>query len=381
MYIERALKDTFKKHLFKGKIVLLYGARQVGKTTFLKKIADELKMDYKYLNCDEMDIQNLLREAGTSQQLRQIVGSHKLVIIDEAQRVRNIGLKLKLLVDNYPDIQVIASGSSSFDLSNDIAEPLTGRNIEFHLYPISFKEMSSEMDNIELNRNLENFLIYGMYPAVLTAESTDAKIETIKHLASNYLYKDVLKFQNLKNAETVTKLLQALALQIGNEVSYLELSRLVGASQQTVSQYIDILEKVFVIFKLQPFSRNLRKEIAKSRKIYFYDLGIRNALINNFNALSLRNDTGSLWENFCIAEKLKLKRGLADMPNFYFWRTYDQQEVDLIEEKEGKLFAYEIKWKSLKKAKIPVAFKSAYPNAKWAVIDSGNYGEFLNAHS
>lgn len=376
MYIERSLMPILKNHLFQGKIIVIYGARQVGKTTLVKKMLEESGETYKYLNCDEFDIQDLLSNANTSSQLREILGSQRLIILDEAQRIRNIGLKLKLLNDNYPDLQIIATGSSSFDLSNDIAEPLTGRNFEFWLHPLSAVELKQTTSQLEFNRHLENFLVYGMYPAVIQADSLDKKIEVLKHLAANYLYKDVLKFQNLKNAEIVRKLLQALALQIGNEVSYLELSRLIGVSQQIIAQYIDILEKVFVLFRLPPFSRNLRKEISRSRKIYFYDLGIRNAIINNLNPLAIRNDTGNLWENFCIAEKMKQQLGLAYQSNFYFWRTYDQQEIDFIEEKGGKLYASEMKW-SDKKTRIPKAFQNSYPDAQWEIVNRQNYLQFL----
>lgn len=376
MYIQRSLEDILQTHLFKGKLIIVYGARQVGKTTMLKKILEKLKLPYKYINCEELDVQSLFSNAGNAKQLKEIVGNNKLVVFDEAQRIRNIGLKLKVLIDTFPDLQIVATGSSSFDLANDIAEPLTGRNFEFWLYPLSILELKKTTDSLELNRSIENFLIYGMYPAVIQASSPEEKRETIKHLASNYLFKDVLKFQNLKSSEIVTKLLQALALQIGQEVSYVELSRLVGISQQLIAQYIEILEKVFVIFRLQPFSRNLRKEIAKSRKIYFYDLGIRNALINNFTPLALRGDTGNLWKNFCIIEKMKKQYGLGNQENFYFWRTYDQQEIDLIEEKDGKIFAFEIKWQN-KKAKSPIAFRESYPEADWQLVTRENYLDFL----
>lgn len=376
MYIQRALEPVLKAHLFKEKLILLYGARQVGKTTLVKKILADLNIPYKYFNCDELDVRTLFTNANTSVELKQIIGNNKVVVLDEAQRIKNIGIKLKLLIDQYKDVQIIATGSSSFDLANEIVEPLTGRNYEFWLHPISVPELQQTTDKLELNRELESFLIYGMYPDTLQTTSLDEKIGIVKHLAADYLYKDVLKFQKLKNSETVTKLLQALAFQIGHEVSYLELSRLVGVSQQLVSQYIEILEKIFVLFRLPPLSRNLRKEIARSRKIYFYDPGIRNALINNFNPLSLRDDVGGLFENFCIAEKMKQQLGLAYKSNFYFWRTYDQQEIDLVEEKGGKFFAYEMKWEP-RKAKIPVAWKNSYSDAEWQIVDRGNYLDFL----
>ena len=373
MYIPRQVEPKIVENLFKGDVVIIYGARQVGKTTLVRKIIEnQAGLSTKYLNCDEGDIQKAFSEADTSVSLKRIVGDAKLVVLDEAQRIRNIGLKLKLLVDNFPGQQIVATGSSSFDLSNEIKEPLTGRSREFWLYPLTSSEMFPTGDNLEFLRNLETILIYGSYPKVFESVSGEDKKIQIGKIVSNYLYKDVLKFQSLKNAEIVRKLLEALALQIGNEVSYNELSGLLQISRQTVESYVEILEKAFVIFKIIPYSRNLRKEIGKLRKIYFYDLGVRNALVDSLKPLSLRNDTGALWENFVVAEFKKRNNFIASIKNLYFWRTYDGQEIDLVEESEGKLYGYEIKWNKARK-NAPKAWRQNYKKASWKVITKDNY--------
>jgi len=371
MYITRRLEGVIKANLFQRKIVVVYGARQVGKTTMVKRIAEDLGEPYSYINCDELDILSKLQNADNSEALMSIMGGNRLVIVDEAQRVKNIGLKLKLMVDNFPDIQIIATGSSSFDLANEIEEPLTGRNFEFWLFPLSLNELFTKNETVEADRELESLLIYGSYPDVYQLESNDLKAQRAKNLASNYLYKDVLKFNSLRNSDTLLRLLQALALQIGSEVSYNELARLVGVGKQTIAHYIDLLEKTFVVFRLSPYSGNLRKAIGKLRKIYFLDLGIRNAIINNQNPLHLRDDVGKLWENFVISEKYKQQTGLGFKTDYYFWRTYDKQEVDLVENKGGKLTGWEIKWGE-KEANPPGAWK-VYPNSSWRLINKHNY--------
>ncbi len=373
MYIHREIQTKIKKNLFKKQTLILYGARQTGKTTLVKKILKNYHgKKTKYINCDEGDYRRLLSEAETSLQLKQIIGESKLVVLDEAQQVKNIGLKLKLLIDTFADQQIIATGSSSFDLGQKLIEPLTGRAIEFWLYPFSLKELSSRWDSVELRRRLENFLIFGNYPSVIKAVSLEEKKIAVKKIAENYLYKDILKFNNIKGSEIIQKLLQALALQLGNEVAYTELASLLGISKETVVRYIEILEKAFIIFKLRPFSRNLRKELGKLQKIYFWDLGIRNSLINNFNPLSLRSDIGALWENFIIGEKAKEQNDISKKMPLYFWRTYDQQEIDLVIEKEGRLLAYEIKWQKPRQFS-PEAWKKGYPKASWQVVNRDNY--------
>lgn len=371
MYIERRVERVIKENLFKGKVVVVYGARQVGKTTMVKKIAEDLKVPYSYINCDDLDSLSLLQNANNSAALKVALGENRLVIIDEAQRVKNIGLKLKIMVDNFPEVQIIATGSSSFDLANEIQEPLTGRNFEFWLFPLSLDELFNKNQVIEAERQLENLLVYGAYPDVYQLSSNDLKSQRIKYLTSNYLYKDVLSFSGLKRSDTLLKLLQALALQVGNEISYNELANVVNLGKQTIANYIDLLEKTFIVFRLPPYSGNLRKAIGKMRKVYFIDLGIRNAIINNLNPLHLRDDVGKLWENFIIAEKYKKQLGLGFSTDFYFWRTYDKQEVDLVENIGGRLKGWEIKWGS-KKATSPSSWKT-YPNSSWKLINRENY--------
>lgn len=376
MYIQRQIEPVIKKSLYKGKIIIIYGARQVGKTTLVQKIAQESGVPFGYLNCDEIDVLSQFQKADNSLALRQMMGDSKLVIIDEAQRVLNIGIKLKLLIDNYPEIQLLVTGSSSLDLSNEISEPLTGRCDEFWLFPLSVKEIWQKSDKISRERDLEKWLIYGSYPGVWSLDSDKEKSIKIKQLASNYLYKDVLKFNKIKNSEIILKLLQALALQIGSEVSFNELATTVGVSKQTVASYVDLLEKVFVVFSLKPYSGNLRQALNKKRKIYFLDVGIRNAIINNQNPLAIRDDVGKLWENFIIAEKYKSQLGLGYKTNLYFWRTYEGQEVDLVEDKDGELKGIEIKLKS-KNKRQPKDW-GLYKNSNWTIIDRENYWDNIS---
>ncbi len=338
--IKRTIQKTIEDSLFKGKIIVLYGARQVGKTTLVKEIQKKYPSS-AYFNCDEPDIRGALQEK-TSTEIKSFFGKSEFIILDEAQRVKNIGLTLKLIIDTFPKMQIIATGSSSFELSNKTAEPLTGRKYEFLLYPFSLKELSSAYSRVELDRLLETRMIFGMYPEIVGGgQEAENKL---KVLAGSYAYKDVLRYQNIKSPEILEKLLQALALQIGNEVSYNELAGMIGVDKNTVTNYIQILEKAFIVFRIGPFSRNLRNELKKLRKIYFYDTGIRNALINNLNPLNLRMDAGALWENFIIAERLKFNAGLNRGARGYFWRTRQKQEIDYIEDCGGKLSGFEFKW-------------------------------------
>ena len=379
MHIQRRLEPVLTASLFKGKVVILYGARQVGKTTLVKKIAQNTHKPFIYLNCDELDIVSALQNTNNAQDLRQLMGDSKLVIIDEAQRVLNIGLKLKLLIDSYPDIQLLVTGSSSLDLANEIIEPLTGRFHEFWLFPLSITEAWLNTDAIARTRDLEKWLVYGSYPHIWQLESNEEKRRSVKELASSYLYKDILKFNLVKNSETVLKLLQALALQIGSEVSYNELALTVGVSKQTIATYIDLLEKAFVIFSIRPYAGNMRHALNKKRKIYFIDMGVRNAIVNNQNPLSLRDDVGKLWENFIVAEKYKSQLGLGYKTNLYFWRTYEGQEVDLVEETEGKLIGWEIKLKRRNK-KQPTDW-GKYSNSTWQEVDKENFWEVLSSNN
>lgn len=371
--IKRTIQKRIEDKLFKGKAIILYGPRQVGKTTIVKEIEKKYLADSIYFNFDEPDIREKFQEK-TSVYLKGLIGEKKLVIIDEAQRLKNIGLVLKLLIDNFKDIQIIATGSSSFDLANSISEPLTGRKYEFYLYPFSVEELNPEKNRLNIDRALENRMIYGFYPEIII-NPKEAE-ENIKMIAKSYLYKDILQYQNIKNPDILEKLLQALALQIGSEVSYNELSNLLDIDRKTVASYVEILKRAFVIFELKPFSRNLRNELKKLRKIYFFDMGIRNALINNFNSLNIRMDVGQLWENFIISERIKFNNNHGVDYNMYFWRTHDQKEIDYIEERGGKLNAFEIK---IGKGKTsgPKIFMEEYKNSEVKIIGKDNYYDFI----
>jgi uncharacterized protein len=371
--IKREIFDTINKRLFKRKVIIITGARQVGKTTLLEQI---IKSNNNYpvllLNCDEADNRISLENA-TSTQLKSLIGNNKLILIDEAQKVMNIGNTLKLFVDNINDIQLIVTGSSAFDLRNRLNEPLTGRKVEYNLYPFSTNEIINNTSIIEEKRLLEQRLIYGMYPDVVN-NVADARI-TLKELVNSYLFKDLFMYRDIRNPDGLNRLLIALALQLGGEVSYFELSKTLGIDKETVERYIDLLEKVFIVFKLSSFSRNIRNELKKSKKIYFYDNGVRNSLINNYNPISLRNDIGALWENFIISERKKYIEYNNIYCNTYFWRTHSQQEVDYIEERDGKLYAYEIKWNIRKTPKLASAFKNAYSENSYDIITPKNYLE------
>jgi len=373
MFIQRTIQKNIEKKLFKGRILVIYGARRVGKTTLVKQIQENYRENSAYFNCDEPDVRMALTDK-TSTELKAFLGNKKLVIIDEAQRVRNIGLTLKLLVDNFPEMQIIATGSSSFELSNKIAEPLTGRKYEYYLYPLSIEELKAVYSDVEIDRLLERMMIFGMYPGIFSSYGSVGG--ELKELASSYSYKDALQYQNIKNSEILEKLLQALALQIGNEVSYNELAGMLGIDKNTVASYIRILEKAFIIFRLRPFSRNLRNELKKLRKIYFYDLGVRNALINNLNPLDLRQDVGALWENFMISERLKRNNNNGIEKNIYFWRTKQKQEIDYVEEEGEKLQAFEFKWKK-DNSRIPKIFSETYPGSEGSLVNKDNYKKFL----
>lgn len=371
--IKRTIQSRLEDKFFKGKVIILYGPRQVGKTTLVKVIQKKNLSDSIYFNCDEPDIREKL-ENKTSTFLKELIGDKKIIIIDEAQRIKNVGITLKLIIDNFKDVQVIATGSSSFDLANKTTEPLTGRKYEFYLYPFSIEELNPEKNKIEIDRTIENRMIYGLYPEVII-KSAEAE-ENIKLIAKSYLYKDILQYQNIKNPNILEKLLQSLALQVGNEVSYNELSNFLDIDKKTVANYIEILKKAFVIFELKPFSRNLRNELRKLRKIYFFDNGVRNALINNFNSLDRRNDAGQLWENFIISERVKINSNHGNDYNMYFWRTHDKKEIDYLEEKNGKLYGYEIKLGSGRSSGVKL-FLDTYPDSEFKVIKKDNYNELI----
>ena len=374
IFLPRLIQSQIEKRLFKGKVIIVYGARQVGKTTLVKQILDRYNGKKLYLNCELLSVRQRL-SIPEAEKLKSYLGDHKLIVLDEAQKIDNIGLILKILIDTYPEIQIIATGSSSFDLADKTSEPLTGRADTFILYPFSIAEISQKYNRFEIEAKLEEIMRFGVYPEVFFLSEKDAK-DRLNEISANYLYKDVLSFGGLKKSSVIVNLLQLLALQLGNEVSYQELSRQLGISRLTVQKYLDILEQCFVIFTLRSFSRNLRKEISKSVKIYFYDLGIRNSLIQNFNQLELRNDVGALWENFCVLERIKRNSNNRVFANYYFWRTYDQKEVDYLEEREGKLFAFEFKWKK-DKQKTPREFLETYPNSEFQIISRDNYWDFV----
>lgn len=367
-YIKRNIEDTMRKYLNKGKVIVLYGARQVGKTTLLHNLFED-KKNVMYLSCDQARIQEQLIPDILA--LKRIVGDYPNIIFDEAQYLDNPGLVLKILIDNYPDKNIIASGSSSFDLAHKLSEPLTGRHHTFLLFPLSLSEIAKNIPPTDIRFHMEQSLIFGMYPEVFKLQTLDEKIRNLTTLTESYLYKDVLAFHLVKSSQKVRELIIALALQLGNEVSYTELGNTVGVDRKTIEYYLDLLEKSFVIFRLHAFSRNARSEISKKVKIYFYDIGVRNAIINNFNALSLRSDSGAIFENYAISEMVKKEANQPQKVNLYFWRTYEQKEVDLITEKNNIITAYEMKLHSPKKVNFP-AFKELYPesNTKLVTLDN-----------
>ena len=371
----RFQKEALKKAFFKQKIIVLVGPRQVGKTTMLKEIAHEMSLDFKWFNGDEADMKQRLSNT-TSTELAQLIGNSKLIIIDEAQLIDNIGTTLKLFADNFTDIQVIATGSSAFDLRNKLNEPLTGRKKEFHLFPISYSETVNHLGRMEAKRLLETRLIYGMYPEVLNNIGEEKSV--LQELLGSNLYKDLLMVEGIQKPVLLQKLLEALAFQVGSEVSYHELGQLLGkVNPATIEKYIDLLEKAFIIFRLHALSRNQRNEIKKGKKIYFYDNGVRNALIKSFNPLTLRNDVGVLWENYIISERMKANEYNKVWVNKYFWRTTDQAEIDYIEEENEQLRCTEFTWKISRKKQLPKSFQASYPNHTFEIITKENFEEFI----
>ncbi len=374
--IQRLQQKNIEKYLNQNRIIIIYGARQVGKTTLIQEIIKNFKGKSFYYNGDLQSIREFFNYK-SAETLEQKLKDLDLIVIDEAQRIENIGLTLKILHERIPKLKIIATGSSSFDLSNTIKEPLTGRKYEFILYPLSLNETVKFYDPVNLNDKIIQALRFGQYPEIFTTNNETEKQKKLEEITSSYLFRDLFEFQELKKFPLLEQLLQLLALQIGHEVSYQELAHKLGIDQTTVQKYIFLLESAFIIFRLPAFSRNIRKEITKSRKIYFYDLGIRNTLIQNWNPLNIRNDVGGLWENFCILERKKHLHYLSKFANHYFWRTYDQKEIDLIEESRGRLQAYEFKWGKGKKTKFPKIFQKNYPESKFEVITPENISELL----
>ena len=371
--IERLLYKTIENKLFVGKVIILTGARQVGKTTLLKQLLRQ-KEGVLWLNGDELQVQNLFANASADRLLSEFSNS-KIVILDEAQRIENIGLRLKLIADSDSEVQVIATGSSAFELANKVNEPLTGRKWEYHMFPLSFGEMVAHHGKLKEMRMLPRRIIYGYYPEVVTNDGNE--VEILKLLTDAYLYKDILSWESIKHPDKLQTLLRALAYQVGSQVSYNELSQMCSMDSKTVERYINLLEQCYIIFRLPSFSRNLRHELKSSRKIYFYDNGIRNALIADYRAPEVRQDIGALWENFVIAERMKSNEYYHRWVNRYFWRTKQQQEIDYLEESGGKLHAYEMKWNPRAKASITKTFTEAYPNSEFQVIMPDNIADFL----
>lgn len=371
--IERILQKFVEAKLFKKKAIIIMGPRQIGKTTLLKGMFLQ-KEEVLWFNGDEIDVRSLFENISATR-LKAIIGAKNIVIIDEAQRIADIGIRLKLITDTFPEIQLIATGSSSFDLANKINEPLTGRKWEYKMFPVSFGEMVNHHGLLEEKRLLPHRLVYGYYPDVVNNPGNEKEI--LKQLSDSYLYKDILMWEQIKKPEKLIKLLQALALQIGSQVSYNELGQITGLDNKTVEKYINLLEQVFVIFRLSSFSRNLRNELKNSKKIYFYDNGIRNALIANFNQIEVRNDIGALWENFLVSERIKHLNYSGKWVNYWYWRTRDQKEIDFVEETDGIIKTYEFKWNPKSKIKKPVKFLETYPGSEFKSFDKDNFESFL----
>jgi hypothetical protein len=376
MLIARFLLPIIEKAITPGKVLILYGARQVGKTTLVSKLLAATRLRSKLINADELTYREAL-SSQNKQTLGELLGESQLLVIDEAQRVPNIGLNLKILVDHFPHAAIIATGSASFDLANNVSEPLTGRTLTFNLYPVAFGELRQTYGTFETRSQLERWMIWGCYPAIATTESPALRQRLLGELAGAYLYRDLLEFEGLRRSEKIVDLLRLLAFQIGQEVSLSELASSLAINRATVERYLDLLEKVFVIFKVRGFSRNLRKEITKNSRYYFFDNGVRNTLIQNFNPLRLRNDTGQLWENFLMVERLKTNQFADRSVNTYFWRTYDQKEIDCIEEREGRLYGYELKWQGEMRPATKKEFSRTYPNAQVTTVNRDNFEEFI----
>ena len=359
----------------KGKVLIIFGPRQVGKTTMLQDYLDTVSLRYKLSTGDDINTQNLFA-AQDLNKILEFAEGYELIAIDEAQRIPNIGIGLKMLIDHRKDIYVIATGSSSFELQGQLGEPLTGRKRSVPLFPIAQLEMKEIYNESELKEMLNEFLIYGGYPDVITAKSKDEKINILDEIAGSYLLKDILEIEKIKSSKILLDLLRLIAFQIGNEVSLSEIATKIGINYKTVARYLDLLEKSYILYNVRGFSKNLRKEVVKKSKYYFYDNGIRNALIANFNDINLRNDVGQLWENFVFTERMKKRNYSNIKSNVYFWRTWDKKEIDIIEEREGKLFAFECKW-SERKRTIPRDWQKQYPEADFVFITKENYLNFV----
>ncbi len=368
--------EPLESYLQAGKVLLVYGPQRAGKTTLLQNFLKQTPLKYKLDSGDNIRTQEILRSQDFNQILAYVEG-YDLLAIDEAQNIPNIGMGLKIIVDQKPEMCVLVTGSSSFELAGQVGEPLTGRKRTLTLFPLSQEELLSVHNRFELKERLQEYLVYGSYPEALTASTSKEKVEVLTEIANSYLVKDVLAFDRVKNSRTLLNLLKLLAFQVGSEVSLTEIGAQVGADYKTVQRYLDLLEKAFVIVRLGGFSRNLRKEIVNKSKYYFLDNGIRNALVAQFNSLDQRNDIGQLWENFLFIERLKYRTYHSVYANMYFWRTYDQQEIDLVEEREGNLFGYEMKWSMGKNVNAPKNWREGYAGASYEIIHPENYQAFI----
>lgn len=373
--IRRQLQDVIEARMFAGKAIIVIGARQVGKSTLFNMVLEGRKESALQLNCDEPEVQEMLSAMNT-QELKLLIGQNKILVIDEAQRVENIGMTLKRIADNFPDVQLLVTGSSSFELQNKLNEPLTGRKFEYHLFPLSTGELLNAQGLLSVKQTLESRLIFGSYPDIFNHQD-DAK-DLLYNLSNSYLYKDLLNLESVRRPALLGKLLTALALQVTSEVSYNELAQTVGTDNKTVEKYVDLLEKCYIIFKLNGFSRNLRTELKRAKKFYFYDNGIRNAILQNFAPLALRQDVGALWENFFISERIKANQYCGRYVNSYFWRTNQQQEIDYIEECDGQFSLFEMKWNPKRaNTQFPNTFLTAYDVKEKAIVTPENWLEWV----
>ena len=368
--------EPLEKHILPNKVTVIYGPRRAGKTTLLQNFLRQTSWKYKLDSGDNIRTRQVLSSQDFAQILAYVEG-YELLAIDEAQGIPNIGMGLKILVDQVPNLRIIVTGSSSFELAGQVGEPLTGRKLTLTLFPLALSELLTTYNPFELQEKLADFLVWGMYPEVLLASTSQGRIEVLTEIANSYLLKDILAFDRVKSSRTLLDLLKLLAFQVGSQVSLNELATQLGVDVKTVGRYLDLLEKAFVIVRLGGLSRNLRQEIKNKYKYYFLDTGIRNAVIAQFNPLDLRNDVGALWENFMVMERLKFRTYAPMFANMYFWRTYDQQEIDLVEERGGNLYGFEFKWSRNIPTNPPSNWIRAYPNAKYAVITPANFADFV----
>jgi predicted AAA+ superfamily ATPase len=375
MKVKRELAQRIQQKLQPGKVIIVLGARRVGKTVMVKDLLEKIGEPYLYLNGEDINVHDQLSNRSV-ENYKQIIGTYTLLYIDEAQKIPDIGLKLKLMIDEIENLKIVISGSSAFDINKNTGEPLTGRKYTFHLYALSENEYSTNETSINKLEKVKERLVYGNYPELLHIPDKADKKDYLNEMMSSYLLKDILVYENIKNSQKIFNLLRLIAYQIGGEVSLQELGRQLGISKNTVEKYLDLLSKVFILHKVGGFSRNSRKEITKNSRWYFLDNGIRNAVIANFNSIESRDDIGTLWENYMISERLKYQEYRRLSSNNYFWRTYDQQEIDWVEERDGLLFGYEMKWKK-DKTKIPPQWKKTYPEASFKVINQTNFMKWL----